>query len=204
MTAEAIRAAAIRLFHRQGFEATTMRQLATEVGIEAASLYNHIGSKQELLAEILLGSMRDLLATLDRKLSQVGSDPVARLVAAVRTYVLFHDGNLEGPSISDTERRSLEPEHCRELLALREQLSKLFRRILADGVLAGVFKVDDQSLAVLSVLSICARLPVWYRPGGRLELDQIATLIARNCLRMLGCDEGQIESVPIGSVGGGR
>src|SRR5574343_259170 len=52
------------LFKTNGFNATTMRQLAEQTGMEAASLYNHISSKEELLREICFSVANDFNAHL--------------------------------------------------------------------------------------------------------------------------------------------
>ncbi|HVC34357.1 MAG TPA: helix-turn-helix domain-containing protein [Chloroflexota bacterium] len=55
-TAEEIRSAALELFYKRGFQASTLRGIAAKVGIQVGSLYNHIGSKSDLLFEIMEGS----------------------------------------------------------------------------------------------------------------------------------------------------
>ena len=52
---EQIMEIATRLFHEKGYHATSMRHLAEQMGMEAASLYNHIASKDELLQQICFG-----------------------------------------------------------------------------------------------------------------------------------------------------
>lgn len=185
-TSRAIRAAAVSLFRRNGFEATPMRELAGAVGIEAASLYNHLGSKDQLLADILVGTMGELLVVVEAAIEEAAPDPVSRLSAVVRAYVLFHAENLEAASITDTERRSLNPKDHAKLLQQRKRLAGMIRAVLRDGVDKGVFDCIDESLAVVSILSICARLAVWYHPDGRLSLERIADIFVLQCLRMVG------------------
>lgn len=181
-----IRAAATRLFHIHGFDATTMRQIAAEVGIEAPSLYNHFASKDELLATLLIDAMTSLLGAVEDGIARAAPDAASQLTAAVRSYVVFHRHHLEAASISDTERRCLKADDAARLVTLRQRLTNLFRGILDVGEASGVFRFEDASIACLCILSVCARLPVWYRADGPLVLDEIATLMARNCLRLAG------------------
>lgn len=193
-TRDAIRRTAVRLFRTKGFEATSLRELAKEVGIEAASLYNHFPSKQGLLADILVSAMEDVVARLHAARDETAdADPAVRLRRLVTEYVLFHEDRLEEAAISDSERRALEPADARRLLQLRSELSDLFRQVIVDGVAAQRFRVDDVSIATLVILSMVARLPVWYKPRGRLRLPEIADAISAMALRSLGADDGAVH-----------
>lgn len=182
---EAIRYAAARLFQERGYEAATMRELARIVGLEAPSLYNHFPSKQDLLAGILIATMEEAIAAIRAAVAEAGGRPPDRLRAAITAYVLYHEDRLPEASISDTERRSLEPRHARRLYELRDEMSALVASIIEDGVATGDFSVSDVGVATIAVLSICARLPVWYSPDGRLGLDEVARLFASFALGAL-------------------
>lgn len=184
----AIRRAAVRLFVERGYEATTMRQLAREVGIEAASLYNHVPSKQQLLAEILIDSMQELLSMVRDAVEAAGPEPANQLRDGIRAYVFFHESRLGEALISDTERRSLESPSAERLYAMRDELGSIFKGIIRRGGRKNVFRAPDVSMAALSILSICARLPVWYKPGGRLTLEQVADRFAEFALLGLGAN----------------
>ncbi|WP_406497221.1 TetR/AcrR family transcriptional regulator [Streptomyces sp. NBC_01604] len=60
--ADVIRTAALELFTRLGYEATTMADIGRGVGIRGPSLYRHVAPKQDVLAQIMIGTMEDLLA----------------------------------------------------------------------------------------------------------------------------------------------
>ncbi len=77
-TAELIRSAAIDLFFEHGYEATSLRAIAGEVGIQVGSLYNHLTSKESLLYSIMSTIMEDLLREFDARLART-NDSVERL-----------------------------------------------------------------------------------------------------------------------------
>src|ERR1700712_185504 len=105
-----IREAALTLFAERGYHGTGMEQLAQLVGIRPSSLYNHLNSKQELLAEIMTATMQDLLARFAEATSVTGSR--AQLAAAMQAHVRYHAvhrrevriGNREIPSLEQPTR----------------------------------------------------------------------------------------------------
>src|SRR3954464_10947701 len=86
-TMAAIREAGLRLIFEQGFEAMSLRQLASEVGIQAGSLYNHISTKQVLLFDLIKTHMEELLERLDAAL-----DGTAPPVEQLKSFIGFHLG----------------------------------------------------------------------------------------------------------------
>src|SRR5512137_821821 len=84
--AQRIRRAGVELFSRFGYHGTSMRALATEVGLEAASIYHHFPSKQDILADIVDRTVDELLAGMQRALDGAG-DHRQRLAEVVRFHV---------------------------------------------------------------------------------------------------------------------
>src|SRR3712207_1553246 len=89
-TAAAIRRAGLRLIYRRGFEAMSLRELAAEVGIQAASLYNHIHTKQELLFDLVREHMETLLTQTDAALDKAPAGATERLRAFIAHHILYH------------------------------------------------------------------------------------------------------------------
>ena len=77
-TGAAIREAAERLFYEHGYEATSLRAVAAEVGIQVGSLYNHINGKEELLTDILVSVMDELIEAVNTAVDQAGAGAVDR------------------------------------------------------------------------------------------------------------------------------
>ena len=172
-TAELIRSAAIRLFNEHGYEATSLRSIASEVGIQVGSLYNHLSSKESLLYSIMSEVMRDLLTTLDDALEGVG-DSMLRLRTAIRVHVLFHADRADEVFIGNSELRSLTPEHREAVVRLRDEYEGRFLEIIERGTADGSFTVSDPKLVTWSVLAMATSTSTWFRPDGRLQLDDIA------------------------------
>ncbi len=183
-TAETITRAAVDLFYEHGYEATTLRQIAAEVGIQVGSLYNHISSKEELLFSIMSGIIEELLHELEAELEGV-EDPVDRLRAAVGVHVFFHTARAREVFIGNSELRSLDATKRRTVVRLRDRYETFFAQILEDGVRAGAFEVSDLKLTTYAVLAMLTQPASWYQPGGRLDLDKIAEVYGDLILRAL-------------------
>src|SRR5690242_6756984 len=89
-TAAAIRRVGLRLIYRRSFEAMSLRELAAEVGIQAASLYHHIRTKQDLLFELIREHMENLLAQSDAALDKAPVGATERLRAFIAHHILYH------------------------------------------------------------------------------------------------------------------
>ena len=171
-TLEAIRKAGLRLIFEHGYEAMSLRQLASEVGIQVGSLYNHISTKQELLFDLVQDHMNELLRQLDRALDGK-EQPDERLRAFVAFHVGYHMTRKREVFIANSELRSLNAKNYEAVVALRGAYEGRLSDILNQGVASGVFEVVDVQVATFAILSLLTGLCNWYRPGGRLTKEAI-------------------------------
>lgn len=171
ITGPRVRAAALKLFARQGYAAVSMRKIAAEVGVQAGALYNYTPDKQNLLFSLLKGHMDDLLKAWAAE--GAAGDPMARLAAFTRFHIRFNVERPDAIFISYMELRNLEPENFAVIERLRRAYEDELEQILRDGVAAGDFEVPDLKIATLAVIAMLTGVNTWYRPGGRLSLDEV-------------------------------
>jgi TetR/AcrR family transcriptional regulator, cholesterol catabolism regulator len=174
-TADLIRTSAIDLFFEHGYEATSLRAIAGEVGIQVGSLYNHLTSKESLLYSIMSTIMEDLLREFDARLESV-TDSVKRLRTAIEVHVFFHTARAREVFIGNSELRSLTAAHRRKVVKLRDQYEERFVDIIEHGVADGSFQAPDPKITAWAILAVGTSTSTWFRPDGRLQLDDIATL----------------------------
>ena len=188
-TQRAIRRHGADLISEHGFEAMNLRQLAGRVGIKASSLYNYIGSKQDLLFGLLRDVMEDLLqAVNERVLSQ--SDPVMQFRSFVQLHLQFHIERCNDVLIATTELRSLEPRNRRHIIHLRNRYEAIISRIIRQGCRGGQFRVADPKLAALALLPMLTGVAQWYRPGGRLNRNALVEAYVRLAMQLVGASTG--------------
>jgi AcrR family transcriptional regulator len=172
-TAEAIKQAAVELFWRHGYEATTLREIAAQVGIQVGSLYNHIPSKEELLFSIMSGVIEDLIADVEARLVGI-EDPVDRLRAAIECHVMFHTDRAREVFIGNSELRSLSEPNRAAVVRLRDRYEAIIASVLRQGSNTGAFDLHDVKLTAYAVVSVGTQVSNWYHDYGRLSLPKIA------------------------------
>jgi AcrR family transcriptional regulator len=180
--ADRILRAAMLLFRECGYHGSSMRTLARALRMEAASLYYHFRSKQEILFAILDRTLDDLLAGVGRAVASADG-PEARLRAAVRFHVLFHTDSQHQAFLSHSELRSLTHANLRMVLTRRDEYERVFRGILSSGVRAGVFQAADVRLTAMAILTMCTGVATWFSEDGRLSPETIADRYVEIILR---------------------
>lgn len=174
ITGPKVRAAALSLFARHGFAAVSMRQIAAEVGVQAGALYNYTPDKQSLLFDLLDRHMKALLEALEA--APIDGSPVEQLEALTRFHIRFHLPRRDDVFLSYMELRNLTNENFALIEAQRRHYEDVLERILLDGVDAGAFALSDTRVAALALIAMLTGITNWYRPNGRLSIDEIETI----------------------------
>lgn len=172
--ARRIRTAAVLLFARHGYAATSVRDLARAVSMTNAGVYHHVSSKEALLADLMRTGHRGLIDATERVLAGV-TDPAARLALLISSLTAVHALSPLTTRVMDGELRSLTPGSAAhtEVIALRDAYEDHWRAAVADGVRRRRFQVADQRLTRLALMSMCTGTGEWYRPDGDSTLEQV-------------------------------
>lgn len=187
-TAEAIRREAKILFATHGYEATSLRQVAADVGIKVGSLYNHIDSKEDLLLQIMGTTIDDLAALRDADLEGV-TDPVDRLIIAVRRHIRFHAERAQEVFIGNTDIRSLSATAREKIVAKRREYQRLIENLISEVSERGEADILDIRLHAYGIVAQGTHVASWYRPTGRYTLDEIIRVSTKIILRGLGVSD---------------
>lgn len=177
MSRDAILDAAALIFRQKGYHAASMQDIANQVGLQKASLYHHVASKQE----ILLALLDRALAILQERVEAAAArdlPPEEKLRQMMRVYL---EALAEEPDLAAVllfEHRSLEPKLHARHVPNRDKFESIWRDVVRQGVRAGVFHCPDPALVVRAVLGLLNSTVSWYRPGGPLSANQIANQYA--------------------------
>ncbi|KQZ12998.1 TetR family transcriptional regulator [Mesorhizobium sp. Root554] len=184
-TEAAIRDAATGLIARFGYEAMSMRQLAAEVGVQAAALYRYFPTKEDLLFALMRGHM-EALADAWQEARPSSRDPVIRLAAYVENHIAFHVRRRHSTHVSNMELRSLSPERLTHILKMRAAYEKELRAILRDGAEQGLFAIEDTGLTAMALIQMITGVIVWFRPGDRLSIAGVSATYLKMTMRLVG------------------
>ena len=183
--AEQVRTAALELFAAQGYRATTVDEIGARVGIRGPSVYKHFRSKQELLVDIVVGTT-DALLTAQRAAVHSAGDAREQLRLAVEAHVRFHAEHPREAFVAGLEVDGLPEPHRSDVLRKRAEYERRLRRLVETGVRDGVFAVESPRLAAYAILDMGAGVAGWFRPGGAVGQDELATRYAEFALRLVG------------------
>jgi AcrR family transcriptional regulator len=182
--AEMARAAA-RLFAERGYHGTSMQDLADALGLLRGSLYAHIGSKQDLLADVVEDGADHFLERGRRAQAMAGSAE-QRLTEFLVGHSETAIGHLEAATVFLNEWRYLDAERRARVKAKRDDYESILRAIISDGIAAGEFRSDlDVAMTGRLLLSAGNWLYTWYRPKGRLAPAEIGECFAQTLVRGL-------------------
>ena len=183
-TAEAMREAAAELFHTHGYEATSLREVASTVGIQVGSLYNHISGKDQLLSIIMIEVLEDLLVAMDDATQDL-DDPVQRLEAAIDCHIRFHAERRRDVFIGNSELRSLAPDDRKRVVALRKRYEEILRELVMAATSSAGGDIVDPKLQVFAIVAIGTHVSSWYLPGRGYSLDAIVDRYTTMIFRQL-------------------
>lgn len=162
-----------RLFSQYGYHATTMRRIASELGLEAGSLYAHIESKEEILRAVIRRIGDQFLETVE-PIAASAAPPDERLRKALKAHIRLIADHLDAATVYFHEWKFLGPRYRASVRERRDTYEQMFRRIIAEGVEAGVFRDVDPKFAGFLILSVGNWLYQWYNPAGPLSPEEIA------------------------------
>lgn len=150
---------AANLFKEKGFSAVTMRDLATAMGIKAASLYNHINSKQEILKIIIISLAENFTEGMQHILKSDNTS-IEKLEQVVKLHVDITSKNTYEMASLNNDWMHLE-EKLEYYLTLRSGYENDFRSIILEGVQRGEIRDVNVDVVLFSMLSTLRSLYLW-------------------------------------------
>ncbi|WP_103071538.1 TetR/AcrR family transcriptional regulator [Aquimarina sediminis] len=166
---EIINAASI-LFKEKGYSAVTMRDLAKAMGIKAASLYNHIQSKQEILSTIII-ELAEEFTTGMSKIIDSDNSALQKMENIIALHIDVTLRNADGLASLNNDWMHLEEENLQYFEKMREDYENNFRSIVKKGVDKGEIKACSIEIMVFSTLSTLRTLYLWYPEQKNIDSD---------------------------------
>ena len=172
----------------------TMRDLANAVGMEAASLYNHIKSKDEILKEICFS----LGATYTRNMDYVINSDLSVLkkieeLIALHIKINFQSSSLA--SVMNDEWRHLKATDKADFIKKRHEYENNFINILKDGIAQGYLKEMEPRIVLFTIISSMRWLFHWYYLEWSFDFEQIKKTMNQMIFTSILKDSSQISKL---------
>lgn len=181
---EQIEEKATRLFREKGYAATSMRDLAQVLGIEAASLYSHIKSKEEILQKICF-RMADEFFEAWKEVEVANQSHALQMEKAAAAHVKVITANTDASAVFFNEWRHLSEPYLSDFLRMRDDYEGRFINIIERGIESGEFQTVDSKFMMLAILSSLNWTHNWYKPGGSLRPEEVAKKLSNLILNGL-------------------
>lgn len=169
---DVIIAKAARLFREKGYSATSMRDLAEHVGVEAASLYNHISSKAEILQEICFKSANNFTTHISEVEASKKSS-LEKLESILRFHIRQMVTNYEEVYVTDREWKHLTDPYLSNIQSQRRTYRQRIAAIIEEGIRQGEIKPIDAPTAVLIMLHAVSGIESWHRSVKRISDEML-------------------------------
>jgi AcrR family transcriptional regulator len=168
---EILKSAAIA-FRRLGYHGATVEQIAAALKMKKGNLYYYYRNKEEILLACHQYSLDRLLALLEEvERSQAAPDQKLRRLIVSFVHTILDE--LHGTALF-LDLEALTVTHRKLVVARRDQFDHGMRRVIEDGVRAGVFGNIDAKLLSFAILGAVNWIPRWYQPNGPASSQEIA------------------------------
>jgi len=163
---------AAAMFRQRGFAATSMRDLAEVVGIEAASLYNHISSKNEILEAICFDMANHFNTHMDQ-IEASRQPALSALEAVLRFHIRQMIDNYEQVYVSDREWKHLQEPYLSNFQTQRRTYRKRIAHLIDTGIQKKEILPIDSATAVLIMLHAISGIESWHRSKKRISAREL-------------------------------
>jgi AcrR family transcriptional regulator len=164
---------AATLFNKQGYAATSIRQICKTIGIRESSLYHYIQGKEDLLYNICKSAMSQSLEVIE-PIANSNSRPDLKLKKMIESHIITIADNVNEHSTMLKELRSLSLEKQNEIIYLRDKYEMMFRQAGEEYTRGNPAFLENTKMITLALLGMMNWLIYWYAEGGEMKSDKIA------------------------------
>ena len=150
-----------KLFKEKGYSAVTMRDIANALNIKAASLYNHIKSKHEILVSMII-SIAERYTTTITQIVASEANAVEKLEQVIQLHIDITVENPDALAALNNDWMHLPKTELQHFLAMREAYEEHFRTIIKSGIASGELSDHNAEIIIFSMLSTLRTLYLWY------------------------------------------
>lgn len=197
---EQIAATAAELFARKGVGKASMADIAAAVDIQKPSLYHFFPSKEALLLHVL----RSVVHQPRERLEAIAGSTLSASEKLIDGMAALGDSFHENPEAMQILVRAKLEEHLsrtayEEIREQKAHYTRVWRRILVEGVESGEFAPMDDQIVAFGLIGALNWMYSWFDPGGRLSGEQVGSMLAHQFLGGLRAGGAGVDQASMGN-----
>jgi AcrR family transcriptional regulator len=169
---------AAKLFKEKGYSAVTMRDIAQAMDIKAASLYNHIKSKQEILVLIIIEIAEEFTNAMSEVVNSEETS-IQKLEKIIQLHVDITMRDADALASLNADWMHLADAELLYFIKMREDYEANFRIIIKKGIADGEIKNYNSEVIIFSMLSTLRTLYLWFGKGKRLNAPALKSNLTK-------------------------
>jgi AcrR family transcriptional regulator len=175
------------LFWENGYDRTSMKDIARACGFEQGNIYNYFHSKEQLLYEVIRkGTTQVISEAVEKFKTNDGTKPEEQLRSLIKLTTKNALGiGIKSRLLLDVELRNLSPYHQTRIIKLRDSFDKTVRAVIRRGIKSGDFDETDEKLAGFAIASTILRNRLWFSTTERLSAEEVAEFLSDFILNSL-------------------
>tara|TARA_R110000851_G_scaffold32130_1_gene86423 strand:- start:178 stop:741 length:564 start_codon:yes stop_codon:yes gene_type:complete len=177
---------AAQLFKDRGYSAVTMRDLAAAMDMKAASLYNHISGKQEILATLILEVAQEFTAGMDA-VEENDNSAFAKAEQLILLHIKIALEYTNALAVLNTDWMHLEGKQYQQYIQLRKNYELDFKKILESGIANGEFKKMSVETLLFNLLSTLRSIYLWIPKKSTTEVADLKKELPQILLTGISC-----------------
>lgn len=166
-----------KLFHQKGYLACSVRDLAEVLEIEAASLYSHFKSKEEILWTIADRCAEEFFDSV-KPIADSKLHTQKKLTDMIVAHVGVITRNINASAVFLREWRHLSEPRRSEYSILRNEYEQIFRAVIKQGIAENLFKHYDEGFSTRTIMSAINWTHTWYKEDGEMTAEEIGEHLA--------------------------
>ena len=182
---QAVLQAAVRMFNERGFHATSLDEVAASLGVTKPVIYHYLGNKDQVLFECVRLGLSQIREAAVAARAQEGTG-LNRLKAFLRRYAEINMDDF-GRCVIRTGDETLSPESRREFRALKGEIDREMREVIAEGVADGSLHAPDVRLTAFTLAGALNWPARWFNPEGRDDRREVAAAMVEILCEGLRC-----------------
>ena len=188
--------ASAELFSRKGYEKTSMKDIADQVGISKPALYHHLKSKHELLYTIMNDLMEYGVAGL-RQIEAMSVPVDEKIRLGIQHHLSSFDQYIAEFAVMLHEKTDWLPSSLEKKIKRKfKHYTSLWDKLIGEAISQKMIQTGtDPKILMWAILGMCNWVYKWYSRNGRLSTSEIGDIFYKVLSQGAFVKEGREKSL---------